>query len=287
MLKIVVFDGGWGGETVANFLSQELKTVEIIRAIDWDHLPYEDLPLSEILHHAENCLSHYFDKVDLIVLGGYLVSTLLPELESRHPHQNFIGVDLDYHLITKSKHFPSQIAVFMDNRLIDQPINQTLRYRLPHSEFIFPDCSGWENLINLDEMSRDVLHLELRSDFALSPKVSSHSFIYSCYATTIPSRSTDQNRPLLEVIREQKSAPPQPIIPQRPTVSQTPIELPPPRNQFAPNVILLLNTHFWDLHTDLEQLFGYRVRIIDFRRKLLRDVCTALKLLGVDGRRSK
>ena len=35
MLKIVIFDGGFGGELFADQLEAELDVVEVIRVIDW------------------------------------------------------------------------------------------------------------------------------------------------------------------------------------------------------------------------------------------------------------
>ena len=35
MLKVVVFDGGYGGEFFADRLQDELPVIEIIRVIDW------------------------------------------------------------------------------------------------------------------------------------------------------------------------------------------------------------------------------------------------------------
>lgn len=67
----------------------------------------------------------------------------------------------------------------------------------------------------------------------------------------------------------------------QPTTSPARAEL------FRPDVILLLNTHFWSIRSELEELFGYRVRVLDFRQKLLHDTCRALELRGVHGDRSK
>ena len=81
MLKIVVFDGGWGGELVADYLAEELQTIEIERVIDWKHAPYDNKTISEIESLSEDCLRPYVGKVDLIVLGGYATSLALEFLE--------------------------------------------------------------------------------------------------------------------------------------------------------------------------------------------------------------
>lgn len=35
MLKIVVFDSGYGGELLADYLEDALPVIDIVRAIDW------------------------------------------------------------------------------------------------------------------------------------------------------------------------------------------------------------------------------------------------------------
>lgn len=59
------------------------------------------------------------------------------------------------------------------------------------------------------------------------------------------------------------------------------------RTRVKPDLVLLLNTHFWEIKPEIERILGWRVRVLDFREKLLHDVCAALKLRGVDGNRAK
>ena len=35
MLKVVVFDSGFGGELFADYFEEEMPVVEIVRVIDW------------------------------------------------------------------------------------------------------------------------------------------------------------------------------------------------------------------------------------------------------------
>ena len=37
MIKIVIFDSGYGGELLADYLESELPVVNIVRVIDWHH----------------------------------------------------------------------------------------------------------------------------------------------------------------------------------------------------------------------------------------------------------
>lgn len=63
-----------------------------------------------------------------------------------------------------------------------------------------------------------------------------------------------------------------------------PIRSPTKENSQAA-LVILLSTHFWSIRPELEQIFGRRAKIIDFRKKLLHDVCFALGLRGVHGDR--
>lgn len=242
MLKVVVFDSGWGGEVVANYLENELQVVEIIRAIDWKNIPYERLTLAEIRHHAEIMLRKYIGKVDLIVFGGYITTlAALNYFEQRYPLQKFVGLGVNYYRILKSRHFPEHVTVMMDNLLLGGDICKELRRNLPNSTIIVPDCSGWEMMTNAGELSQHILRSELEPYFLL----------YNGRTGTRPRKPWNT------------------------------------AGQIKSDVVLLLNTHYWEVKQEIEQLFGYSVRVMDFREKLLHDVCFALGLLGVDGRRSK
>lgn len=246
MLKVVVFDSGCGGDIVADYLADELGIVEVVRVVKVN-LSLENGDLSEICHFSKACLRTYAGKVDLIVLGGYVVSLALGFLEREWPEQKFISVGINYYRILHSRAFPEQVVVMADKVLFEQVIRKEICHELPYSTLIVPDCSGWDQLINEGQMSAEVLRSDLEPYFALSP-VTKHS-------------------PL-----SQQSFP------------HPPSDKP---KLYHPDVVLLLNTHFWLIKPELEELFGYRARVLDFRQKLLHDTCRALGLRGVDGCRSK
>lgn len=95
MLKIVIFDSGYGGENFADQLESELPTTEIIRVINWrkrDEI-LRDPKKARIL--AENALSPYINKVDLIIIANYLISaTSLKYFNRKYKNQKFIGFTL-------------------------------------------------------------------------------------------------------------------------------------------------------------------------------------------------
>lgn len=246
MLKVVVFDSGCGGDIVADYLADELGIVEIVRATSVN-LSLEDGSLSDICRFSKACLRTYAGKVDLIVLGGYVVSLALEFLRREYPDQKFVSVGINYYRILHSRAFPDQVAIMADKALFEAVVRKEVCQELPYSTLILPDCSGWDNLIDEGRMSTEVLRSDLGPYFALRP---------------------DLRHSLLPPPGAPHSAPGEPEL-------------------FKPDVVLLLNTHFWLIKPNLEELFGYRVRVLDFRQKLLHDTCRALGLLGVDGCRSK
>jgi len=247
MLKVVVFDSGYGGDIVADYLSHELGIVEVVRVTE-ANLSLEDGSLLEICRFSKACLRTYVGKVDLIVLGGYVVSLALEFLKREYPQQKLVSVGINYYRILNSRAFPDQIAIMADKVLFESLVRKEVCQELPYSTIIFPDCSGWDYLINEGQMSAEILRLDLGPYFLL--------------------RSGRKN-----------TSPPPPNY--QPTTSPARAKL------FRPDVILLLNTHFWSIRSELEELFGYRVRVLDFRQKLLHDTCRALELRGVHGDRSK
>lgn len=259
MLKVVVFDGGWGGKNVANYLAEELGVVEVKCVIDGGPRPYELMDPKEICAFVEESLKPYLDKVDLIVLGGYMSSIALDILQDRHPHQRFVGMGVDYRLIYCTRHRPHSITVMGDELLPRLPIWAELRNQLPEVNLIAPDCSGWESLIDMGEMSAEIIKTELGEYFYLAGE----DMLQKARAPAIdPPR--EERAPLIRRFWRRTAKVVSDLI-------QT-------------DTILLLNTHYWSLKPALERLFGYSVRVLDFRKKLLHDVCLALDLRGVDGR---
>ncbi len=334
MLKVVVFDGGCGGETVANFLQSELSVVDAITVIDWQHAPYNALALPEVCRLVDRELKEYIGKVDLIVLGGYTVTQALEFLRQKHPRQKFIGLGVSYQQILKSRNYPERVTVVMNENLYGTNFLTELRENLPFSKIILPDCSDWEELSNLGRLSQPVLYDDLVDYFALGggplainlsgdSKGSTKTLLEtvrerknlgdarlsannidkrkirgtkSLLETVCSQKAQDgESKSLLEAMREHKVKGVDVQSSCRAAYGRkTEVvtdEIVAPRESRAPagykliksDVVLLLNTNYWDLKETFENLFGYSTRVMDFRQKLLHDVCAALGLLGVDG----
>ena len=53
------------------------------------------------------------------------------------------------------------------------------------------------------------------------------------------------------------------------------------------DALIIANTHYWDIRKDLLRILRWRARVVDQREALLHDLCRALRLRGVDGRRRR
>lgn len=51
------------------------------------------------------------------------------------------------------------------------------------------------------------------------------------------------------------------------------------------DVLIAANTHFWDIKRELVEILRWQVRVVDYRQGALRELCKALRLRGIDGRR--
>lgn len=95
MIKIVVFDSGYGGEFFADRFEEEVHVIDIIRVIDWRHAN-EYLCKPKVGRRlALEALRPYIGKVDLIIFANHLISaTSLKFFQHAFPNQRFLGFKL-------------------------------------------------------------------------------------------------------------------------------------------------------------------------------------------------
>ena len=95
MLKIAVYDSGYGGELFADKLEEDLAIVEVIRVIDWRNAEAILSNKKVARQIAEEDLKPYIGKVDLIVFANHLLSiTSLEYFRKKYKKQAFVGFDL-------------------------------------------------------------------------------------------------------------------------------------------------------------------------------------------------
>lgn len=95
MLKVVVFDGGYGGEFFADKLEEELPILEIIRVIDWRNADKILASPRKARKVAREALRPYIGKVDLIIFANHLLTiTSLKYFRRKYQGQKFLGLGL-------------------------------------------------------------------------------------------------------------------------------------------------------------------------------------------------
>lgn len=95
MLKVVVFDSGYGGEFFADRLEEELPVLKVIRVIDWRNADKFLTSPREARKIARADLKPYIGKVDLIILANHLLSiTSLKYFQRKYKEQKFVGLNL-------------------------------------------------------------------------------------------------------------------------------------------------------------------------------------------------
>ena len=119
MLKIVVFDSGYGGEFFADQLEEELPIVDVIRVIDWRNADkLLDNP-KEARRIAREDLRPYLGKVDLIIFANYLLTaTSLKFFRRKYKEQRFIGLNL-----RKPNTAPKDSITILTTRAVTKTVN--------------------------------------------------------------------------------------------------------------------------------------------------------------------
>ena len=315
MLKVVVYGYGWGGELVANYLEAELGIVEVVRVVDWlgDH---NQMDMAEMMQRLEKDLCKYLNVVDVIVLGDYRLLQIAGALCKKYPGQKFVTMGVSYAKILRTRNYPANVVLLADDLEKNEDVRDNLRRELEHSTLVIPDCSGWEELINQDMMTPEILRTELAWDFVVQlpgagrrrgrrmfeapRKVTMKEQMESEKAQNtklpqeiiLPEDSTTDRQRIARAIQRLNLAQKEVAVTEKETTDESRklvAELQCRRDvsYIKPDVVLILNTSFWEIEGMLEEVFGWEVRVVDFREKLLRDTCAALKLRGVDGRRPK
>lgn len=122
MLKIVVYDCGYGGELFANQLEEALPVAEIIKVLDWDHAGEIQSSPRRARQFAKTILQPYIGKVDLIIFANHLLSvTGLKYFKRKYKTQKFLGLNLK----SPDTYVKHNVLV-----LATKPLTKTLAYRV-------------------------------------------------------------------------------------------------------------------------------------------------------------
>ncbi len=329
MLKVVVYDSGWGEECVANYLRKELPIMEVEqvgrRNAIWYDRP-EEWNGREAILEAIRVLTPYIGKCDAIVLGGYASSLMIEVLRREFPGQNFVGMAVDFEKIFHSRMMPSNVGVLVNPIIAESELMNDLQMNLAGANLVVPDTLGWDELLDDDMLSKRILRSTLAKHFIIQKPITYASRRQTTrkvrlmhYTKTTPVSSALSREKIIRaavenlerlsrIVAEDEAREGEMgqdngmtveaanmdwnYIMQRNVSARDgremwqydefsrPIR---ERTRLVPvraDVILLLDTHLWGIRAELEEIFGWRTRVIDFRKRLLADVYAAVGLKG-------
>ena len=304
MLKVVVYSSGRGGEDVATFLENELGVIEVIRVIDWaksdaldgsDSLDGSDFALE--VERAEYNLARFLGKVDVIVWADYASCGICEELKQRYPQQKFVQIKISHKKIKRRKFRNEPILFLTTENLCRDVLRQELEDAYQGAMGILPDCQHWARLIDNGLMIAEVIADDLAKYFIIKPpkdvferrvKLSVTLPLGRRMAFKRAQSLFDAAIERLERLNQERNDARKAYLetfegrePVMTWANKTNVNL---REKVQPYAIVLLDARLWAWRSEIEEIFGWQVQVIDFRRKLLRDTCLALGLLGVDGR---
>ena len=212
MLKVLVFDSGWGGDLVADYLERELP-IEVERVIDWRSGSYSEKTAGEIRLLSEMALLPHIGEADVIVLSEAATAAVaLNFLRQRYPEQIFVGYGHD--LAKLIRRLSRAVMILTTEGVKRSEFYQYSKANFSGKKLVEPECLGWEDHIDNDELPEETISSAI-GDFR--------------------------------------------------------------------GIVVVYNPGFFEIIPKLEKIAGRRIIIIDMKKALLRDVCLALKLRGVDG----
>lgn len=167
MLKIVIFDSGYGGEFFADRLEQELPVVEVIRVIDWRHASELGSGSKTAKKIIKDNLRPYIGKVDLIFFANYLISaTSLKYFKRKYQNQKFLGLKLE---LPAGQRKQSMLI------LTTKPVTKTINYynylfRLGHHRIKTISLDSWPLKIDNGELTEDEIRKTILPQLKDTPR---------------------------------------------------------------------------------------------------------------------
>jgi len=163
MKKIVIFDGGFGGELFADYFEQELPVVEVIRVIDWRHANQILKSVKDARKAALEALRPYLGTVDLIIFANHLLTlTSLDYFRRKFKNQKFSGlpiikpVNSDKTLILTTKAVRETLADYTFRHHLNGTVKEIV-------------LDSWPNLIDDGELTEDQMRKDLASVLDFHP----------------------------------------------------------------------------------------------------------------------
>ena len=173
MLKVVVFDSGYGGELFADYLEEELPIIEVIRVIDWRNAEQILKNPKLAREAAEKALQPYIGKVDLIVFANHLLSiTSLKYFCREYKQQPFIGLKLN------NKNITGRPTLVLTTKSITKTFYYFWFLRQTQAKTIIFD--DWPTLIDDGELTNHKIKRDLKLLLAQNDNFKPEQIVLGC-----------------------------------------------------------------------------------------------------------
>lgn len=160
MLKVAVFDTGWGGDLVAEYLDENVGVIEVRSVIDWRHAEqYLHSSRHQICRMVETALQEQIGKADVIVLASFMAQCAYNYLRRHYPFQKFVQMDwprLNYQRLRGHK-----IMVLACDQTRRSAKYRHWKQNLKRVKVVEPPCDHWLEWIDEGTFSRQRLRREL------------------------------------------------------------------------------------------------------------------------------
>lgn len=168
MLKVVVFDSGYGGEFFADYFQENLPTVEIIRVIDWRNAEEILSKPKSARKIAETALRPYIGRVDLIIFANHLLSiTSLKFFRRKYQTQKFLGFSLELPPASTKRDI-----LVLTTKAVTKTINyHNFVFRIKHNVKTLA-LDAWPAKIDDGELTKDEIEetLKLSAVYSTEPR---------------------------------------------------------------------------------------------------------------------
>ena len=173
MLKIVVFDSGFGGELFADRLESEIPVVEVIRVIDWRSANQILSSPRGARKAAEKALRPYVGNVDLIVFANYLLTTTsLKYFRRKYRNQKFVGLNL------RSKRLARKPTLILTTKAVSRTLAYFQFAKNLRAKTICLDT--WPHLIDDGELTSEDCERDLSAALRRVDNFSPQQILLAC-----------------------------------------------------------------------------------------------------------
>ena len=175
MIKVLIFDSGYGGELFADWLNEEMPILDIIRIIDWRNAETILKSPKEARRVASKAIAPYIGKVDLVIFANHLLTvTSLRYFRRKYKNQKFIGLELP-----KPDSAARRDALILTTGALARTFSYQ-RYRLSLKTRAETLClDSWPSLIDDGELSEDTISSVI-GNFLARKKFRPRELILAC-----------------------------------------------------------------------------------------------------------